>query len=366
MSLVSAVLGRRREADAATIATRREEIARKRFKASPAMRLVMWRELASLLEQFSLPDALEIIRLGHSENNKRPNDLIAMVAETWIPRIRGNQSLADVTAGAVGDRERLMIAVAENSASFPDVLRRVHHAERILFEVKDRWRASIREPLGLIAWSWAMLVGYAYMVVWQTAQFPTPPRGWAKIAGDLSSGMFYWVSWIVPAIFLSIALSLYLALRFWLSPTRSRWERMWPFSLWKAQHAADFLMALSILTLAGQDVAAALRSMSQTASKYMRWHIDKIEPKARVQDIGQAVADAGDGFPDTLINSLLAVFSQDPKTFPDHLVRITDEYTDQLVHRMEISRKNTNILALAFAGFLQILNTLLMLASSLV
>jgi len=352
--------------DSVTIAQKRADSARRRFKASPASRLKMWGQLASLLKRFDLPTALTIIMEGHSEEGRRRNNLIAMTAETWIPLIRSPQPFADVINGFVSERERLIIAVAQNKTNLAEIMARLHHSEALMHEVKARWRSTLRDPLGLIVMSWIILIGYADLILWQLAQLPDKPRGYALEAQHFCQWLFYQASWQAPLALILIGFAISYLLAHWLSPRRVLADSFWPFSLYKSINAADFLLALGILQSAGEDMPASLRAISTVAGPYLQWQISAIEPILRTKSIGDAVRKSGRRFPDSQINALLDIYSRDDgRNFPSHLARIGEEFSAELRQRMETARKNTNFLALSIAGLLQVLITGLMVAISL-
>jgi type II secretory pathway component PulF len=352
--------------DAASAARRRVDAACRSFRANPAARLTMWKELAALLEHFDLAASLQIIRQGHSEEGTRPYDLIASVAESWIPRVRAPQPFADVIHGAVSERERLIIAVGQDKADLAGILRRMYRAENTMYEVKARWRAAFREPLMLIVASWAMLVGYAYLVLWQLSLYPEKPRGLVLTAYNGCHWLLWWGAWLIPLALALFALSVLWLLRHWHTRGRTACEVLWPFGLYKALHAADFLLAFSILQGVGEDLPASLRAMAKIGGSYLRWQIEAMEPLARTKSIGFSFRQTGRRFPDSLVNALLDVFSRDdPGHFPEHLERVAEQFSADLVLRMEVSRKATILVALAIAGLLQVLITLLMVAISL-
>ncbi|HEV2651669.1 MAG TPA: hypothetical protein VGU69_10455 [Rhizomicrobium sp.] len=364
MSIITAATRPKRH-DEGTVAQKRADLARRRLRAYVTARLTMWDDLSRLLSKFTLAESLEVIRRGHSENGKRPNNAVAMAAETWLPKIRNNQPLSDVIAGAVTDRERLVISVAQLSPNFPQVLQRLHQAESAMGEVKDKWRASIREPLVILALTWAMMTANAYGTIAMMGLYPNGPRGWAAVGLNTSSFIFYWVSWVAPIVVCALVLIYRGLLKHWLSENRVGWEVVWPFSLYKRLHALDFLLALTILALAGKDIPAALRSMRATAPKYLVWQIDAIEPLARDQPLGAAVMAAGRNFPDAQVNALFEIYSTDPIEFPKRLSDIADDYLAKLLKRIDTNRKVTGFFAILLVGLIQVLTSLLMLAGSI-
>ena len=366
MNALTTALPNIRRVDPAATLRRRVDSARRRFRHNPAARVKMWGQLSALIHRFDLPAPLAIIKQGHSENGARPNNLMAMVAEAWLPMIRSAYPFADVVKGFVSERERMVIAAAQDKPNLAEILAQLHAAETLMFEVKARWRANLREPLGLIVMSWLVVIGYADLILWQVAQTPGRPRGYVLEAQQICHWLFYWGSWLVPLTLILLASGVGYLLSHWLSPSRTVADRFWPFSLYKGLNAADFLLALGILQNAGEDMPSSMRSMASIATPYLRWQIKVIEPILRTKSIGEALRRTGRNFPDAQINALLDIFSRDDvRNFPAHLTRLGDDFSAELRERMEVARKHTNFLSLSFAGLLQVLITALMVAISL-
>jgi len=151
----------------------------------------------------------------------------------------------------------------------------------------------------------------------------------------------------------------------WLSPHRIRWEWLWPFSTYKAIQATDFLLALNILKLADYDESRALQAIRATSGRYIAWQVAALEEHSRAKPWGEALALAGRRFPATHENALMAIFAKVPATYPIRLTGIVDDWIVKLTDSLNDTKEFTVFLAIAVAGFLQLLGSGLLIATSL-
>jgi type II secretory pathway component PulF len=365
MSAVAALLGRFNRGDELR-AQRRALKARQRFRRSPGARLAMWQALATLLDHHDLVESLQIVWEAHSEQGLKPNTLLAMVAESWIPRIRAPEPFADVIKGAVSEREQMIISIGQDRQRLAPILRDLHHSENLLQEIAGRWKGSLRQPFGMIAVSWATVVWVSSIIADQVATLPVRPRGYALTAYHAALWLVHYGSWLLPLIAISVLVTILWSFEHWLGATRTRLDLFWPWSLFKRKEAADFLTALHLLQNAGEDISSSLLAMLRTAPPYLRWQITAIEPLSRKKPLGFALRQTGRRFPDAGVNAVLDVAQRDqPRNFPDHLKRECLTFTEALMRRMEESRQAVELAALLTVGLLQIIALAISSASAI-
>jgi type II secretory pathway component PulF len=345
---------------------KRADQARRRLRKSPATRLLLWKNLSALLENHNLVEALEIIAQSFSEDGARPNNLVAMVATAWIIPLRNSQKFSDVIKGGVTDRERLIISVSQDKKTFPQILVDMYTSEKRLHDIKQQWRAAIRDPLVMIIVTWVMLVGNAYMSIYQNRMFDMKPDGYVLMALEASEWIYYTGSWLIPVFSVAIAIGFSVALKYWLHSSRVAFERVFPFSTYKKMVGADFLYSFSILQSSGDSIPASLLAMSRIAAGYLLWQIAAMEPIARTKSIGYTFAKVARRFPDPMANAQISIANErTPLTFPARLKEITHQYSDELIDHLEFVKDVTKNVALGVTGLLQIITLIIMLANSL-
>ena len=348
------------------ITHRRTEAARKRIRNSPSLRLIIWKNLAVLLKNFPLVTALEIIWRTFSEEGARPNNLIAMVAQSWIEPLRNAQKFSDVIQGAVTDRERLIIAISQDKGNFSQTLVEMYTSEKVLHDIKHRWRVALRDPLVMIVVTWGMLVANAYLTIYQLNLFQIEPDGTLLLALQVSQWIFYTGSWLIPAWFILLAAFVAWLLPNWLHSSRTAFEGLWPFSSYKKMAAANFLNSFTILQASGDSIPSSLMAMYRTAGRYLRWQIEILEPVARTKSIGFAMLKAARRFPDSMVIAQIDIINRNNlRDFPTRLREITDNYTADLIDHLEFIKDVTKNIALGITGLLQLITIVIMLANSL-
>jgi type II secretory pathway component PulF len=334
--------------------TRKSRIKWARFvlRWRTGLRLDIWQELAALIRDFDPPNALEIIRRGHSEDGRYPNDPVAVAAESWIMRLREGQKLAEAVQGWCSEKERMLISAGQRQSALAEVLTQLAEQERPLNAVKSKFRNGLPLPFLLGALGWGMTIYFSGYAIEFVSQNPTPDALALQVLWV--TGLIYnWISWALPLAVVFIAVAVWIAVKRWLSEGRVRLERVWPFSLYKAIMAADFLLTYSILKAAGYDESASLKAMRPTASAYLRWQIDALERNSRDRAWGKTLAMSGRRFPDAQINAVMGIFSIDQLAYPAHLTRISTEWNAKLITRMDNNRDITIAAATAVVAILQ-------------
>jgi hypothetical protein len=350
---------------------KRLAFARKVLRSQPLIRVSVWAELATLLRDFTPALALAIIRDSHTETNpvtgeqRRPNDIVGLAADAWSLQVRNGEPLSDAVQGWVGRREQMMIAVGEQSGQLGEVIRRMAAAEKTIQTLRASWISGLRLPAVLTVWTWITLPGYAYFTIWQLAQYPEIHNPWTLLALSISNIILRWVSWIVPLTVALVALWLRWVTLHWFSPKRADWEHIWPLSLYKAMAATDFLLPLSILKFAGYRNSQALKAIRQTASPYLQWQIDAIEENSRSKTWGETLALADRRFPATQENALMAIFSLNPETYPDHLQQLTADWIEKLEQRLEANKAATIFATMVLIGILTVISSVLLMVTAL-
>jgi type II secretory pathway component PulF len=321
-------------------------------------RVSFWRELAALVEQkFDLAAALDLIRVAYSDGDTRPNEPMAALAAQWASQLRNNVPFHEVIAPIATDRERMLIQVGVASDQLQIVLEKLADFESVIMKLRARARTAFTSPAMLIVWSWGLMIANAYLFIWITNNSHTHPRGLALKMLSFSQSFWHWWSWVIPLLLIIFAAAIVYVLPRWLDPKRSRVEHRWPFNVYKAQAGCEFLLALNILVAAKQNFSPALRLMSRTASRYLQWQIDAVEPWTRKFDLSVALTRAGRQFPSARIISLIDIYARDTKAFPARLDQVAQEYVTRYEEMIQSYQDRISNIALAIGLVLQLIVT---------
>ena len=355
---VAALPSRSRRRDPLHARNRTIARATARLRYDIRARVSFWRELAALVEQkFDLAAALDLIRTAYSDGDTRPNEPMALLAGQWAAQLRNNVPFHEVIGTIATDRERMLIQVGVASDQLQLVLERLANFESALAKLRARARSAFTSPITLILWSWGLMVANAYIFIWITTNSHTPIKGLALKMLNFSGSFLHWWSWIIPTVLFLMAGTLLYALPRWLDPRRVSVEHRFPFNIYKAGAGCHFLMALSILVAAKQDFSPALRLMSRTASPYLRWEIDAIEPWTRKLSLSVALVKSGRQFPSARIISLIDIYAKDAKNFPTRLDAVAREYVDRYEELIQSYQDKISNIALVIGVLLQLVVT---------
>jgi hypothetical protein len=319
----------------------------------------MWEALAGLLEEYDLVQSLVFVWSAHSEDGSRPDNLIAMIAEAWIPRVRAPEPFADVVRGAVSPREEMIIAVGQKNNRLHQTLRDLYITEFRRQNVIAHWKGSLFQPASLVFISWATMVAIAVMNANQPAGFLSRPHKWGRLLMSMSSSFLHWWSWIVPLLVIIVTLFLKWSLNNWLNESRRRLDHYYPWALVKWAAGADFMNCLLTLTSAGLDSSGALLALGRTAEPYLKWQVAAVEPFTRNKSIGFSLRQTKRHFPDAGLIAILDHAGQLPtEKFRVVLKAETDKYSAEVLKRFEKARAQVYLWALVIFGVLQILSFL--------
>jgi type II secretory pathway component PulF len=335
---------------------RSESWARWRFRRNHRQRLGLWRSFANLLRGRDPVAVCELIRRANAEGR---NPTIAAAMTAWRDALRNGKSLELAIIGWCPEAERMLIAAGARTASLPAMITRMAIAREKLNRIRLKTRAGLIQPAILTVIAWATVIGYAQFLRDTAESFADGPNAVRLKCIEAFAGFVIdWLSWGVPAALAAIGAALVWAMIRWRGAGRVIAERVWPFNLYKRIQAADFLLALSALRLAGYSDIRALTAIRVFATPYLRWQLDALQPLARDRRWGKALADAKRQFPSDDFNTLAGIFAENDATYPGELQRLTDEWIDELVESMDRQKE-------AIIGAVMLIVIILTLAASL-
>jgi type II secretory pathway component PulF len=160
---------------------------------------------------------------------------------------------------------------------------------------------------------------------------------WRGAAAALVAGADFARRWwhVFALGFVAAALAIWISLPAWTGRVRALFDKLPPWSLYKIQVSAGWMMSLSSMIAAGGALPAALRMLADNANAYLR---DILESALRFiangDNLGVALANTGRDFPSEEIAGDLAIYA-DMNGFDENLSKIAGDYLDESVRRME-------------------------------
>lgn len=314
-------------------------------------RLKLYRKIASLMRnRFSLMDALDMLHDSASNGGKNPGEPLAIAIAAWGRSLNNGNTFSEALKGWAPDRERLMLSVGDVSDLEGALLN--------LIKVTEGSTKMIRPIVGAISYP-SFLMMMAILIIYAIGVYMVPPmidaapnvrwRGLAKNLVDLSD----WIknNWIIAFASLPILMAvIYFTISIWTGKIRAVFDNIPPWSLYKTFVGISWLLALSALVKGGTPVSTAMRALRRDASRYLKERIDKTMVFINNGDnLGQALAKTGLGFPDKEIIDDLKIYSE-LDNFEEALDDLANEWLEESVYTIEEKAGLLNMVALLSIG----------------
>lgn len=301
-------------------------------RMSNGARLKIYRKLISLLRnRFSLMDALDRIRGIITNDGKNPDEPLALAILYWSRSLQNGNPFSVALEGWAPASERLMLSVGDVS-HLEGALENLIKVTEGTTKMKQPLVSAISYPMFLSMMT--VLIIYAigvYMV--PPMMSAAPNTRWTGSARDLVQ-LSVWIqkNWLLAFSFLpTVFFLIYLTLGRWKGKTRSWFDNVPPWSLYRIFVGVTWMLAMAALVRAGTPVSQALRSLRHDASPYLLYRIDSALVFINNGDnLGEALNKTGLGFPDKEIIGDLRIYSE-MDNFQGALDQMANEWLENSV-----------------------------------
>lgn len=310
-------------------------------------RLKIYRKISSLMgNRFSLMDALDRLHDGASNGGKNPSEPMAIALASWAKALQNGAPFSDALKGWAPDRERLMLSVGDVSD--------LENALLNLIKVTEGTTKMIRPIVGAISYP-AFLMMMAVLIIYAIGAYMVPPMidaapgtVWRGMAADLVN-ISSWIQdyWLLAFLSLPVTMVvIYLTIGIWTGKIRVYFDAIPPWSLYKIFTGITWLLALSALVKGGTPVSTAMRTLRRDASRYLKEKIDStLVYISAGENLGQALAKTGLGFPDKEIIGDLKIYSE-LDNFEEALDKLANDWLEESVYVIEEKAGLLNMVAL--------------------
>jgi len=315
-----------------------------RTQFSDTVRLRLYRKIAKMLASgLPLLKILEDLRKRASDNERKPNDPLALVLDDCRRMVQNGHLLSDGLAWWVPRTEQMIIMAGEQSGRLESTLLAVVDVVQAGRKIKGVIVGGIAYPLAVLA----LTAGYVWMfgtrVIPQFTQMMDPTL-WHGTARSLYL-MSLWVqNWMLPSVVLMLALlaGLFVSMPLWRGDARVFADRFAPYSIYRLVVGSGFLMAFSALQSAGVTVEKSLLRLSGMAQPWLRERLDGALLGVRSGlNCGEALRNAGYVFPSREVIDDLCVYAE-YKGFSEALKLLAAEWMEEGVETISVRMKVLN------------------------
>lgn len=261
----------------------------------------VYRKLGSFLKNgVPLPDALRIMWKHATDDGKKPKNPTARILRTWLDQINNGRSFGRAVTGWVPNTDRIVLEAGESAGSLAVALENALFIQESGKKIKSTIIGGLAYPALLL------LLALGFMLMFATQIVPAfeevlPRERWTGMAASMADMATFVHRMMFPlglAAGAGIACIIY-SLPRWVGPTRARFDRFPPWSLYRLVAGAGFMLSCSALVKAGVQIPEILRILQRGA---VPWYDERISGTLRHVsngvNLGEALYRTNLGFPD--------------------------------------------------------------------
>lgn len=223
----------------------------------------------------------EVFSAWHKRDAAR-NLSIATIYKAIEQRLRKGQPFSESLKGFIPSDEAMLIDAGESAGRLPQAFHAALMTQNAQAEMRGAMAGAMAQPIfnfvGLVVSSVALgkLLWPDLMSTFSEKYWPT----WClpMIHFDLWIASNWWVTFIC----LLVLPLYYLTLPTWTGRSRSIFDKIPPWSLYRDRNASSLLVIFAGLIRAGLTVDEAIKRLSKTATPYMLWHLTLMATRMKV------------------------------------------------------------------------------------
>lgn len=316
----------------------RLKVAALKLQFNSSQRVRVYRKLAGLIRHnVSQTEALDRLWLHASDDGRRPDDGIAIILNEWRHAQRnGQQAFAETVRKWVPPTEFSLIHTGILSGRLETALKNVILITEGTIKLSRTVRSQLGYPLALIS---AVLFLFWYLSSELVPIFNRPDmvRDWTGMANILLTSAVIVRDWapLLLAVIVMVLLAIFWALPRWTGPARVRADRVFPFSLYRLFVGSGFLLSLSAMLAAGEQLHVVLQTLQRHASPWLRerLRLTLYWVNQGTPNIGDALHMTGFGFPDREMIGDLRTYASLP-TFDETLNELAQDWLEDGVRKV--------------------------------
>ncbi len=326
------------------------------FKSDLKNRKKLYRKLATFLKNGARLDvALEdMLKRYQRENPKHP---FAVCLESWLLTLRRGKSFSEAITGWVPDDEKMFLKAGE------DDIQKAFTTVTELLTANEMMAKTLKKgfivPVIFLTIAVALMLFYAYVLI--PTFLESAPKGavFTGMAGAVQSTTAFVRDWLVLilAVLLGIIALIFYSLPRWTGKLRIVCDKFFPWKIYRIKQGLGWLLALSALTSQGYKTFDAMTLLSEGANPWLKQRLDAvIQNQKNKMDFGAALIETPYQFPDQDILDDIAVYSQDGD-FDKALEIVANEWIKESQESLELMFK-----IFGFFSLIAMLSTLAFLA----
>ena len=312
----------------------------------------VYNKLASFLENaVKLPKALDMILRHASQDGKKPNATTAIVMRAWLKDVNNGKSLGRAVQGWVSDGDRIVIEAGDRAGTLPGALRNALFIEQSNKKIRSTIKSGVAYPLLLIAVAIGLLMMFGLYII-PGYEDIMPREKWSGGAASMLRVSDFVNYWLLPLLISVAAIigTIMWSMPKWVGPTRVKFDKYPPWSVYRLINGAGFMLSVSALVKAGVQMPDILKTLKRESTP---WYDERMTAAKKHVDngvnLGEALYLAGHGFPDTDTVSDLRAFAE-MEGFDEKLEQLGREWVQDSVDKVAVQMAVFKNIAMILLG----------------
>ncbi len=323
-------------------------LAKQTFRHSSDSRISFYEVLADYMSAgIDIQGSIEAFLEQAEKEGKGENNLEVVRLNAWVSSLSEGDSFEESLYGWIPERERMLLSAYEKSGSLASgLLKAVQMIERS-GEMKSIWVGALAYPGFLILLAGGVVHLYGTDVLPKFTAI-LPPEKWPSGPANLQALADMIVNnWPIMLASMPVFFAAFVfLLPRWTGPLRNVLDRFIPFSFYKQDEGAAFMVSLTAMLEAGTPVMKAVEQLNKNASPWLNERLEPVLQKMKAgKNIAAALQEAGHDFPDKKLLSLMALHA-DKKTFTESLPKQVDRWIARTIVSMRKKGVFLNLMAM--------------------
>lgn len=245
------------------------------FKASVSMRLKLYRKIRAFLRNgVSLHDTFKRLHMMYSHKKSDPR---AAALDDWMTQAMRGVSWGVAIRKWAPASEAMLIDSGERSGQIVDTLTRVIEMTEAMRALRKTLVSNLAYPVVVFVVLVFMIIIFGFRIVPQMADI-IPPEQWPGVSKTLYVASTFLNTYIVHITLavVGIGYGILYSLPRWNGRWRLQFDRIPPWSVYRAIQSAAFLVSLSSLMRAGSPLQESIEKLRRGNTPYVSVRLAKM------------------------------------------------------------------------------------------
>jgi type II secretory pathway component PulF len=317
------------------------------FKSDTDGRIKLWRKLSKMLSDgIPIVPALDELRAVRIKK-----DPTFFALQEWAAVMKNGRRFSEAALEWVTVEEGMLLMAGDQAGALAQSMQSVIKVTRAKQSIQGAIMSGLAYPAFLFLLAFGVMYMFSNKIIPAFAQAARGDHwiGMARTMIDVSHFVQGWFGWILAGVVAVIA-AILVSMPMWSGPNRTYFDRFPPYSIYRIQQGASWLIAMSALIQAGVRIEAAMEQLMAKSSSWARVRIHAaLRGMKSGKNLGAALVQTKYEFPDREIISDIQIYAN-KSGFDEALKVIGDDWINESVERIKDMMSKVFGMALVFAG----------------